>query len=193
MFTNNGMQYLYTSLANWGNLTVVGYDGNSTNMTVYDSSHSMYPFRPGDTSGTNAYTASMLALSNNSLIFYNSSTYSSSSTLYGVILGDGDATPEPTDYCLSGNIITDFTATTTLLTKQIGGKIIVMGTYNIANTGASSFTIKEIGLSRRNLYSGTTVRVLLTHDLLETPITIAPGDVGVVTYNLTFDFSGDQS
>ena len=57
----------------------------------------------------------------------------------------------------------------------------VIGTYNITNTGASAFTIKEIGLVVKG---NTGEEILVSRDLLASPITIAPGDTGIVTYKI---------
>lgn len=122
-------------------------------------------------------------------VIYNGTSYfagtSSGSAIYsGVIIGDGDTPPALSDYCLSGNQITDFTATTTISTLYNNGKLIGIATYNITNTGASPFTIKEIGLAKVIESSSPYNRVLVTRELLETPVTIAPGDTGVVTYKI---------
>ena len=128
-------------------------------------------------------TGTLYIISNNSLLYYGNSSGNATWGPYtGVIIGDGDVVPTVDDYSLSGNQITDFSATTAIASSVDNGKISIVGTYNITNTGASPFTIKEIGTSK--ISKETTARVLLTRDLLATPVTIAPGDTGVVTYKI---------
>lgn len=103
----------------------------------------------------------------------------------GVIIGDGDVTPDYDDYNLSGTQITTFTATTAVSSViDSNHHITVIATYNITNTGVSDFTVKEIGIAY-GAADGTANSILMTRDLLITPVTISPGDTGIVTYKIT--------
>ena len=173
-----------SSLGTWGAISVKAYDGtDNVSMTVYSSSDSIEPFRPGLTSAFWGYSA-LFAISNNSTVFYGNSTTTTNANQFGVIIGDGDTQPDVTDYKLSGNIITSFTATTAISQNVADGKVQFVATYNITNTGSDPIVIKEIGLTRRSQVYAPQYRILLTHDLLATPVTIAPGDTGVVTYKI---------
>lgn len=126
---------------------------------------------------------SLRFITNGTTAYYDGASLASSQGA-GVIIGDGDVAPAYDDYDLSGSQITDFTATTAV-TSVIDSNhhIIVTATYNITNTGASSFTVKEIGMAF-GASDGTANSILMTRDLLATPVTIAPGDTGVVTYKI---------
>lgn len=109
----------------------------------------------------------------------------SSTTSYpysGVIFGDGNTPPEATDYKLSGNMITDFSAVITVTRQRNADGLIYTFTYNITNTGASDLTIRELAVTIPNI--ANTKRILLSRSLLSTPVTIEPGQTGVVTYVL---------
>lgn len=136
------------------------------------------------TTGITNWTSvpSIYKLSNNSTIYCGSSTETYHAAYAGVIIGDGDTAPTLSDYSLSGNQITTFTATTQVDVTYSFGKIIGTATYNITNTSASPIIIKEIGLTKEKAGEGN--RILLARSVLETPVTIAPGDTGVVTYKI---------
>lgn len=162
--------------------TIIDYSGASvTDSLLYNlSSSAYYAFQ--HSAITNYSTLpSLYLLSNNDRIFYGTSNTSGGSYA-GVILGDGDTAVASSDHSLSGNIITAFTATTAVSSAYADGKLIFTGTYNITNTGADSIIVKEIGLSKKNY--ATSSRTLLARSVLETPVTIAPGDTGVVTYKI---------
>ena len=98
----------------------------------------------------------------------------------GLILGDGDVAPDLSDYKLSGNMITDFSATSSLSGLIVDGKYEFTSIYSITNTGASTITIKEIGMSKPN--SGNDGRILLSRSVLDAPIVINPGNIGTLIY-----------
>ena len=130
-----------------------------------------------------ARSGSYLGVSNGTTYYKENNTSTSNECFYGgVIFGDGDTAPALTDYCLSGNMITDFSASTAISRAIENGKIKATITYNILNTGASPIIIKEMGVSIPN--SGSSERILLSRFVLDTPVTIAPGDTGVVTYKI---------
>lgn len=184
MFVRNGLKLLQTQFGNWSTITVTAYDG-TTNVSFvsYNSSESEYPFVFSKSGGFWGYT-SLRQISNNSRLYYDSSSTTNYASYSGVIIGDGDIEPSINDYKLSGNQITNFSATTAVSSAINDNKIVFTATYNITNTGGSDFTIKEIGMTRMNNVFAPSYRVLLTHDLLEIPVTIAAGDTGVVTYKI---------
>ena len=134
------------------------------------------------TANVDSEIPSIAYLSNGTTVFYGSNSVTASGR--GVILGDGNTPVSLSDYCLSGNLITDFSASTSVAVSYNNGKITAVATYNIVNTGASAFTIKEIGNRVRRTAGGYNYDILIARALLETPVTIAPGDTGVVTYKI---------
>lgn len=105
----------------------------------------------------------------------------------GVIIGTGDTPPTIDDYCLSGDIITDFsysaTATQTIDDNQASIRVL----YTITNSGSDAFTIREIALKCGNT-NGTSGQCLVERTVLDTPVTIEPGGVGQITYTITFTY-----
>lgn len=154
------------------------YNGTSgATSIVYNLSSSQYYIMQLSDTGS-SITASIAKLSNGTNVFR--LNYTDNNTTTGVILGDGDTPPTLTDYCLSGNMITDFTATTAITSAINNGKLEIIATYNITNTGGSAFTIKEIA----NTFAPYSNRIMLSRELLATPLTIEPGNTGVLTYKI---------
>ncbi len=184
MFVLNGLKLLQTQFGNWSTISLKAYDGtDNVSFVSYNASESEFPFVFAKSSGFWGYT-SLRQISNNSRLFYDSTSTTTHASYSGVIIGDGDAEPSINDYKLSGNQITTFTANTAVTSAINGNKIEFIATYNITNTGGSDFTIKEIGMTRMSNIYAPSYRVLLTHDLLATPVTIAAGDTGIVTYKI---------
>ena len=158
----------------------IAYDGTAVSnaSVVYTLSSSLYGILQLFAFGGGISTPAIDVLSNGSYVYYGNSNQAN--TTRGVLLGDGDTPPALTDYCLSGNMITDFTATTAGAVTYSDGKIIGTATYNVTNTGASPFTIKEIA----NTFERSSTRIMVARSLLETPVTIQPGDTGVVVYRV---------
>ena len=171
--------------------TTKDYSGNDvTCYGYYSSGQRWYNFNPANNTGISSdnseyqMRSSLYNISNNNYCYYGLNVSSvGAGSKCGVIIGDGDTAPTIDDYCLAGNIITDFTATSSISSSISNGKAIATGTYSITNTGAVAFTIREIGLSRANTNSSS-VRVLLTRDVLQTPITIDPGDTKSLIYTI---------
>lgn len=105
----------------------------------------------------------------------------------GVIIGTGDTPPTIDDYCLSGDLITNFTysssATKTIDNNQASIRVL----YTITNSGSDAFTIREIALKCGNT-TGTSGQCLVERTVLDTPVTIEPGGVGQITYTITFTY-----
>lgn len=162
------------------------YTGASvTGSSVGTYSPHMGYWRVND-SGTYAELArygSAYMISNGSNCFYGSVTADGAWVNCGAILGDGNTPPSVTDYCLSGNMITDFTAATAISILTTENGVEITATYTITNTGASDITIREIGLTKGGAYSDTH-RILYYREVLATPVTIAPGSSGVVTLKI---------
>lgn len=99
-----------------------------------------------------------------------------------IYLGTGNVTPTIDDYKLSGELVTGLESQqqrTTANNNSIRFSAIA------TNNTESPVTIKEIGLG--GYYSsGTSFVVLLTRDVLATPVTLNTGDSK--TFSITIDF-----
>jgi len=105
-----------------------------------------------------------------------------------VRLGTGTTTPTANDYCLSGDItssISSLNYVMTLSSDEEGFKTQI--TVTGQNNGINTITLTEIGLCKPTYDSSPdspSNYILLTHDLLETPKVVAPGD----NFSLTFEW-----
>lgn len=99
-----------------------------------------------------------------------------------IYLGTGNVTPTIDDYKLSGELVTGLTSqekSTTANNNSITFSAIA------TNNTESPVTIKEIGLG--GYFAGSTpFVVLLTRDVLATPVTLNVGDSK--TFSITIDF-----
>lgn len=99
-----------------------------------------------------------------------------------IYLGAGNVTPTIDDYKLSGELVTGLTSqkkSTTANNNSITFSAIA------TNNTESPVTIKEIGLG--GYYTGSNACViLLTRDVLATPVTLNTGDSK--TFSITIDF-----
>lgn len=116
---------------------------------------------------------------------YNSVDVPSSSFSFDgahIYLGTGNTAPTIDDYKLSGDLITG-------LTSQVQNTSATNNSITFSATATNNtdapVTIKEIGLGGYKSASGTCV-VLLTRDVLPTPVTLNVGDSK--TFSITIDF-----
>lgn len=99
-----------------------------------------------------------------------------------IYLGTGNVTPTIDDYKLSGELITSLVSQE--LKTTANNNSITFSAIATNNT-ESPVTIKELGLGGYN--TGTTPSVvLLTRDVLATPVTLNTGDSK--TFSITIDF-----
>ena len=106
----------------------------------------------------------------------------------GIYLGDGTAAESEDDYKLAGNIITTISHSTTVsCSTDENGNGVTTAKITVTNTGSSDITISEIGAVTNFYYSTNTSvkKILADRTLLENPITLAPGEVGQITYTIT--------
>ena len=100
-----------------------------------------------------------------------------------IYLGTGNVTPTIGDYKLSGELITG-------LTSQAQDIIATNNSITFSaiatNNTESPVTIKEIGLGGHYGDSTSSLVVLLTRDVLATPVTLNVGDSK--TFSITIDF-----
>ena len=98
-----------------------------------------------------------------------------------IYLGTGNVTPTIDDYKLSGELVTVLESQEQRTT--VNNNSIIFSAIATNNT-KSPVTIKEIGLGGYN--GGTICVVLLTRDVLATPVTLNTGDSK--TFSITIDF-----
>ncbi len=103
----------------------------------------------------------------------------------GLYLGTGDREVAYDDYSLSGTKITNITYTMTKKTEEVDGQLRFRCIYSITNTGSTDITIREVAYVAKAYCSGAEkFRIMLDRTLLETPLTIVPGGVGQLTYDV---------
>ena len=179
MLLNNFRRVLVNIISYGLNLSQLsGMTGEikTTGGTLYSPSSLYYPQIDGlsydceiCTSGTN---------------YDSTSTVTSNFNFSGcqIYLGTGNVTPTIDDYKLSGELITGLTSQsqdTSATNNSIKFSAIA------TNNTESPVTIKEIGLG--GYYAGKTPCViLLTRDVLATPVTLNTGDSK--TFSITIDF-----
>jgi len=111
----------------------------------------------------------------------------------GIVIGTGTATPTPQDYKL-GNQITNGTSSgqmqynsPSFTTPSVKGNTTSMSiTQSFQNQSGSPITVSEVGIQAYITANGpTNTYVLLTHDLLSSPITIANLSILQITYTIS--------
>lgn len=179
MLLNNFRRVLVNTISASLSLTqTMGMTGEikTTGGTVYYNSSRIYPQIVGldnvcniCTSGTN----------------YDSTSITTSNVNFSeceIYLGTGNVTPTIDDYKLSGELITSLISQSQSTTAN--NNSITFSAIATNNTDAP-VTIKEIGLG--GYVSGTKpFVVLLTRDVLPTPVTLNVGDSK--TFSITIDF-----
>ncbi len=182
MFLDNYNKILMARAARkYGSASVINWNNEAVNFAVNDGySSAFWPLFRDNNTNIAPLCGSLMYVSNDTTIFYENSSMSYDPSRWGVIFGDGDTPASYNDYKLSGNIITDFTASSQANAFIADGAVYNEATYNITNTGAANIVIKEIGISLYDNYH--VYRILITHDVFEAPIVIAPGSTGIVKY-----------
>ena len=96
----------------------------------------------------------------------------------GVAFGNGDTPVTIDDYQLSGEHFINFVGSVDCVINEDFTECT--WTHTLTNSGSESFTIKEVGVYAGNSYTYYTV--LIMREVLDSPVTIAPGGVGQVTF-----------
>jgi len=111
----------------------------------------------------------------------------------GIVIGTGTATPTPNDYRLelpiangtgSGQLVY---SNPTFTKPSVSGNTTSMTiSQTFQNQSGASITVTEVGMIAAVWSSSiTTQYVLITHDLLSSPITIPNGGVMAITYTIS--------
>lgn len=179
MLLNNFRRVLVNTIADSLRLSEIGgmtREIKTTGGVMYQSASMVYPQIGGLYSNCNICKSDT---------YYNSTTVTTSNVSFAgceIYLGTGNVTPTIGDYKLSGELITGLTSqkqSTTATNNSITFSAIA------TNNTESPVTIKEIGLG--GYFSGTgPFVVLLTRDVLATPVTLNVGDSK--TFSITIDF-----
>lgn len=119
-------------------------------------------------------------------------TYTLTNTAAGVSFGTGTKSESAEDYQLQNTITSGINVVLTSRETYFNeGKPSLLYRFTITNTSGNSITITEVGYKQTVKGSPTPERVetsdvvcLLDRTLLETPLTIAAGDAGVLVYEL---------
>ena len=180
MLLNNFRRVLVNTIS--GSLGLSQKDGmtgeiRTTGGKVYrpGQSYMSYPYLTGLSSTCNICT------SGTSYDSTNAPTGSFTFSGCEIYLGTGNVTPTIDDYKLSGELVTGLESQEQSTT--VNNNSIIFSAIATNNT-KSPVTIKEIGLGGYN--SGTICVVLLTRDVLATPVTLNTGDSK--TFSITIDF-----
>lgn len=172
MFTRNWYKYIASCLNNDAVGTVKTLTGEGYSPASYNEAIKLcYK--------VNAYSTASLHYLRNSLSDY-----------AGPVIGTGTTAPTVDDYCLSGDVITTFMASANITKEDTEDGSIITAVYTITNTGDSAFTVGEIGLlsSAQSGYRDLKYKVLFERTVLDSPVTIEAGGVGVVTYTLRLNY-----
>jgi hypothetical protein len=163
--------FLY-GINNTDKMTYKGYTGNE-----YPASWGTGYLRIGETSGGSGYLNMRNCITN------------LDSGNAGVVFGTGTTPPTLDDYCLSGDLVSNYVASVSISSTPDEDGVSLTALYTITNNGDSAFTIAEIGLvcnihSSYGSYANAMYKALLERTVLTEPVTIQAGGVGLVRYNI---------
>ena len=134
---------------------------------------------------------------------YIASSYASPSVLYsamnqlgtkisndmgsGVVFGTGDVEPTADDYTISGNVVSEISATVNRTYEDADNALRITSVFTITNNNSSEVTIKEAALFIEAVWYTTSsqrAKMMIARMLLESPVTIPAGGVGQVTVSV---------
>ena len=108
----------------------------------------------------------------------------SQTTAGGIAFGTGDTPPTLNDYWLSGDLITTVgIVAVTITTKIVDGVYTFVNAITVNNSGSETIVINEMAMIPFAYYSGSSqAPAMVDRTVLDTPLTLAPGEQGVITY-----------
>lgn len=122
-----------------------------------------------------------------------------SATGHGVHFGSGTTTPTENDYLLTNSLTSGYSAALNYTEMGLDqqNKPYALARYTITNNSSANITIAEIGMISNSFVvadNSSTTNVhgtdfLIDHTLLDTPVTIAPGETAPIEYVLSCDMS----
>ena len=178
MLLNNFRRVLVNTISNGlrtSQIEGMTREVKTTGGTVYNPLNKTYPQMHGSVYECNICTSST---------DYDSTSVPTSNTNFNgckIYLGTGNVTPTIDDYKLSGELVTGLTSQSQSATAN--NNSITFSAIATNNT-ESPVTIKEIGLG--GYMNGTGCVILLTRDVLATPVTLNTGDSK--RFSITIDF-----
>lgn len=114
-----------------------------------------------------------------------SSYVSRSKTSSGWAFGTGQTPPTLDDYWLSGTQITTLEIRS-VIAEYTDKACEVKKTYTLQNTGTETVTIREMAAIASGYKSyNSTFPTMINRIVLDTPLTLAPDEQGVITYTFT--------
>lgn len=109
---------------------------------------------------------------------------------FGVLFGSGTVPPTKEDYTLSGSIVYEnLGVSTALSTDKTDEHLKRTAVFTIANNNDTEVTIGEVcwlGATGTRTYIND--HIMMDRTLVEPVLVIPPGDVGQLTYSLTYNF-----
>lgn len=120
----------------------------------------------------------------------NSDTSSANGAKNGVLFGDNATPARYEDTKLLGNLFTNGSVSYAQSVNETeDGKYVELTTvYTITNTGDSDFTVAEVGIVSGGNYANFSRTYLMDRTVLDEPVTIPAGGVGVVTYTIRLNY-----
>lgn len=106
-----------------------------------------------------------------------------------LMVGTGTTTPTSTDYTLESPIESNLTHVSSACSKGYNSttnKSSYVITRTFTYTGSSNITITEIGVFHNGRDASNYYAFLLSRELLDTPLTVSPGETFTVTMTLEF-------
>lgn len=97
-----------------------------------------------------------------------------------IAFGSGSTPPTPADIKMEAEVSGVTVTSTTRNVAKVNGGFRLENTHTVKNTGTEAVTIREVG------YLG--YHILMSRSLLENPVTLQPGETGVIT--VTTEFPG---
>ena len=116
-----------------------------------------------------------------------------STSFTGVRIGTGVTPATIDDHTLESVITSGMSVANqqTVSVTQENGFVAAYATYSVTNTGKMPVAISEIGLFCKGWFdssAGQEVVILVDRTVLESPITINPGEAKPITYTIRFNY-----
>ena len=107
-----------------------------------------------------------------------------------VAFGTGNTPPSLSDYWLSGNLITDIAIVGQGITRaNTDGGVSFTSKLTVENTGSDTIVINEMAIIALCYKGGnSTGPAMLDRTVLDTPLTLAPGEQGTIDYKINLPF-----
>ena len=117
-------------------------------------------------------------------------TLSTSITSAGAVLGTGSTPATLNDTTISGEVISNYTYTAAVSVSEVNNGTECTAVYTVTNTGTEDFTVSEIALLDKfyTASSSSNGCFMVDRTVLDKPITIPAGGIGVITYTIRMNY-----